>query len=95
MIVGVRSPEPCGSDRRGHHHDLGRLRIGLGQAALEHAQVVRRADRHQLAIGLGQVQRFHAELVGLLLVELLEVLVVLGRGAQAAAMRVLADPEHA
>ncbi len=93
VIVGFKSRRARGQDRRGHHHDVGRLGIGLGQAPLEHPQVVRRADRHQLAVRLGQVQRFHAELLGLLLVELLEVFVVLGGVPQAAAMGVLAQPE--
>ena len=68
---------PLGQDRRGHDDDLGRLGIGLGQTPLEHPQVVGRPDRDQFAIGLGQIERLDAELVGLQLIELLEVLVVI------------------
>ncbi len=55
VIVGVEVARAQRQHRRRHHHHVGRLGIGLGQAALEHRQVVRRADRHQLAVGLGQI----------------------------------------
>ena len=41
-----------------HHDDVGRLRIGVGERLVEHEQVVRRANGHQLAIGLGESQGF-------------------------------------
>ena len=93
VIVGFKSPEPGGRTDA----VITTTSVVSGSVSARQrssiAQVVRRTDRHQLAIGLGQVQGFHAELVGLLLVELFEVFVVLGGGAQAAAMGMLAHPE--
>ena len=66
LVVGVQSSGPIGKigalrlDFGRHHDDVGRLRVGLGQRLFQHEQVVRRADRHQLAVRLGQARAFAA-----------------------------------
>ena len=62
LVVGVeiepaRAHLAAGNDHLGrHHHDVGRVRVALGEGLFEHEQVVRRADGDQLAIGFRQAQ---------------------------------------
>ena len=76
-IVGVqidfrRRGRAAGGFHFGGHHDhVGRLRIGIGQRLFQHEQIVRRANRHQLAVRLEHAQRIAGDFVDFGAVELL------------------------
>ncbi len=80
VIVGVRSPEPCGSTDA----VITTTSVVSGSVSARQRSSMPRlyGDRiaTSLRYGLVRFSDLHAELVGLLLVEVLEVLVVLGRG---------------
>ena len=68
-----------GATAQGHHvgdqdDNFGGLKVGLVQARLEHRKIVRRADGHELSVRLRQGEAFGGDLLGHLLIELLQVL---------------------
>ena len=59
-----------------HHGHVGGFGVGLRQGLLEHEEIVRGTDRHQFAVGLVEFKCLGTDLLGRLLVELLDVLVM-------------------
>jgi hypothetical protein len=68
---GAQGHRVCDQD-----DNFGGLEVGLVQARFEHRKIVRRADGHELSVRLRQGVAFGRDLLGHLLIELLQVLFI-------------------
>ena len=97
VVVGDRRLEVAASPGARPTAVITTTSVVSGSVSARHCSSIPRLYGERIATslryGLVRLQALRRELVGLLLVELLEVLVVLGRRAQPAAVGVLADPE--